>query len=213
MGQSTKTGGMALSETHFATPALRGSLFEGFLRDIARLDESRREMALKQALETAFLAGATLVRANPSFDPLGEAVKQGGGVIGLDDLPHDAQDGLALMSQVVGLGYPGSHPNSEPDALVLQPFYTADGKRSWWAELPKDATEARWAPWVILTLERFGLIAGFPGNPGRLTLTHRAIALMQRGEASLEVPATPAWERNPKARELAVNELRQPAVL
>lgn len=212
MSQPARSGGMALGAAHFADPQQRAALFEGFLRDLASLDGAARHRALTQAMESAFMAGATLVRSDPGFDPFGQGQRKEPDMLRLDDLPHDAQDALIEMSRIVGLGNPGSHPGKEPEPLVLRPFYTSDGKRSWWAELPKDSTESRWSAWVVLTLERFGLITGFPGETGRSTLTHRAIALMQKGKASLDAPTTPAWERNAKARDLAVKGVRQPAL-
>jgi hypothetical protein len=101
-----------------------------------------RERSFRDALETAFLAGVALVRSNPGFDPRGDA-SDIPHIIDLTDLPLDAQDGFALMSEVIGLGHPGSHPNQEPEPLVLRPFYTSDAKRSWWAELPEPASHAR----------------------------------------------------------------------
>jgi hypothetical protein len=204
---------MGLSASHFANPQTRSMLFEGLLRDMGGMDQVRRDLALRQALETAFMAGAALVRSDPAFDPRGRASDGGPGFIEFDDLPHDAQDGFLQMTQIVGLVRPGACPDKEPIPLVLRPFYTSDGKRSWWVELPKDTTEERWSPWVILTCERFGLITEFPNSPGRSTLTHRAIVMMQTGRASLDVPTTAAWERNVKARELAVREVRQPALV
>ena len=203
---------MALGASHFADSQKRAALFEGFLRDLATLNGPARERALTQAMESAFMAGATLVRSDPSFDPFGSGQRKEPDVLRLDDLPHDAQDALIDMCRIVGLGYPGSNPTKEPEPLVLRPFYTSDGKRSWWAELPKDSTEERWSAWVVLTLERFGLITDFSGDQGRSTLTHRAIALMQKGKAALDVPTTPAWERNVKARDLAVKGTKQPAL-
>jgi hypothetical protein len=50
-----------------------------------------------------------------------------------------------------------------------------------------------------------------PNNPGRSTLTQRALVLMQHGSTSRDIPTTAAWERNPKARGHSANDLTQPA--
>jgi hypothetical protein len=208
--QDAGSNGFPLNAAHFADPAKRAALFNGLLREIAGTAPAQRERSIRDALETAFLAGVTLVRADPGFDP-GGAASDIPRIIDLTDLPLDAQDGFILMSDVVGLGRPGSHPHREPEPLVLRPFYTRDAKRSWWAELPEPAAHARWTPWVIVTLERFGLVTEMPNNPGRSTLTQRAITLMQTGKTSRDIPTIAAWERNAKARGHSTSDLTQPA--
>jgi hypothetical protein len=203
---------MSVSGAHFATPGQRAALFEGFLRDLDGVPEAERHQRVKQALESAFLAGASLTRSDPTFDPLNRDASQPS-TLAFDDLPHDAQDGFVLACEIVGLGYPGSHPLREPEPLVFRPFHTSEGKRSWWAELPAEAREARWTPWVIATLERLGLVTELPNSSGRYTLTHRAVVLMQTGKASAEVPATPAWEQNVKAKGLAMSDIKQPSLV
>jgi hypothetical protein len=194
-----KSGGLALNASHFADPAQRAALFDGLMRDIVGASVAKREQSLRTALESAFMAGAALVRSDPSFDPRG-GFSNLPAMIHVGDLPLDAQDGFALMTEVVGLGIPGSHPHKDPEPLVLRPFHTSDAKQSWWAELPEMAMQPRWTPWVIAALERFGLLVDMPNNPGRSTLTHRAVVLMQNGSVSRDIPVTAAWERNPKAR-------------
>jgi hypothetical protein len=203
---------MSLSAAQLASPGKRAALFDDLLRDTGVVG-AEAKLAVRQALESAFMAGAALVQADPGFDPLGRGSKGEPDFVDIDELPQQAHDGFLLMTQVVGLERPGEHPDKAPEPLVLRAFHSADGKRSWWAELPRRATEARWSQWAILECERYGLIAELPNNPGRSTLTHRAIVMMQTGRASLDVPATPAWERNPRARDVAVNGRRQPALI
>jgi hypothetical protein len=195
----SEKAGSSLNASHLADAAHRAALFDGLLRDIAGTPAAQREQSVRAALENAFMAGAALVRSDPSFDP-SRRLTDLPPIIEISDLPIDAQDGFALMSEVAGLGAPGTHPYKDPEPLVLRPFHTPDAKRSWWAELPETASQPRWTPWVIATLERFGLVVEMPNNPGRSTLTHRAVVLMQNGSVSRDVPVTAAWERNPKAR-------------
>jgi hypothetical protein len=202
-------GGTPMNARQLAGPGKRAAMFEQVLQDIGVATPSQ-QLALREAMESAFAAGLAIGQQDPDFDPDGGADHEPG-IIEFEDLPHDAQDGFLLLTEIAGLGRPGESPGKAPSPIVLRAFHTADGRRSWWAELPRQATAARWTPWVILTLERFGLLTELPNNPGRSTLTHRAIGLMQRGRVSLDVPSTPAWERNARVRDVAVSDRRQPA--
>lgn len=208
--------GDPLKIEEIAFPDQRKAVFREIARDLVSDRASDRSGTIARLMEKAFRAGAELTKSNPNFNP--NMAMDGnpgmGGLLTREMIPPRARDALERIFfwtfGSCGHGSSYEKPCFEKPVRVL--LYRAHGflqKQNPWILTQgtgHDRTREYGAT-TISPLQRLELlmpIARDASERETLCLTTRAVAIFQRGRASLDEPAQPIFRQKKNAATLAL---------